>query len=161
MENNQQAKILYRSVTNRVILGVCGGLGEYFNIDPIIFRLIFILLSFGGGSGIILYIILAFLIPKAQEEFNPDLSKIDIKEKAEELVSEIRDMKERRIHKHHNRSASRLIFGLVFLIIGFLFLIQNFNLFPGLFDVSTLLKFWPVLIIFAGLSLISRGARHL
>jgi len=60
------AKRLYRSCTNRVFLGVCGGIGEYFNIDPIIVRLALILFTFLGGSGIIVYIICAIVIPRSR-----------------------------------------------------------------------------------------------
>ncbi len=56
-------KKLYRSKDYRKIAGVCGGLGEYFDIDPIIFRMIFIALFFGGGSGIIIYILMWIFVP--------------------------------------------------------------------------------------------------
>ncbi len=56
-------KKLYRSKKYRQIAGVCGGLGEYFNIDPIIFRMIFIALFFSGGSGIIIYILMWIFVP--------------------------------------------------------------------------------------------------
>lgn len=56
-------KKLYRSQSNRYICGVCGGIAEYFNIDPTIVRLIFALVGLGGGSGIIFYIIAAIVIP--------------------------------------------------------------------------------------------------
>ncbi len=60
MEN----KKLYRSNTDKMIAGVCGGLGTYFNVDPTLIRLIFALLVvFGVGSGILLYIILAIIMP--------------------------------------------------------------------------------------------------
>jgi phage shock protein C len=56
-------KKLYRSTDYRKIAGVCGGLGEYFNIDPIIFRMIFIALFFNGGAGIIIYILMWIFVP--------------------------------------------------------------------------------------------------
>lgn len=52
---------LYRSNSQRVIAGVCGGLGEYFAIDPVWFRIGFVVLTFGGGSGILIYL-LAWLV---------------------------------------------------------------------------------------------------
>lgn len=58
-------KRLYRSTTDRKIAGVCGGLGEYFGIDPVIPRLIFVLLALPGGApGIIPYIIMWIVVPK-------------------------------------------------------------------------------------------------
>ena len=57
---------LYRSRNQRVIAGVCGGLAEYFNLDPTWIRLIFILLSLlGVGSFIIVYIIFWIIVPLA------------------------------------------------------------------------------------------------
>ncbi len=49
---------------DRKIAGVCGGLGEFFEIDPVIFRIIFVVLTFLGGVGILLYIILWLVAPK-------------------------------------------------------------------------------------------------
>jgi phage shock protein C len=57
-------KKLYRSNSDKMIAGVCGGLGQYFGVDPTLIRLIFALLVvFGVGSGIVLYIILAIVMP--------------------------------------------------------------------------------------------------
>lgn len=53
---------LYRSVENRVLAGVCAGLAEYFNIDPIIVRLLFLVFLF-AGFGIIIYIIAWIFVP--------------------------------------------------------------------------------------------------
>lgn len=55
---------LYRSTTNRKIAGVCGGLGEYFKIDPTIIRVIFIILLLPGGfPGLVPYLIIWLLVP--------------------------------------------------------------------------------------------------
>jgi len=59
----QPRKRLYRSVNDRWIAGVCGGLGNYFNIDPILIRIGFILMAIlGYGTGLIVYIVLALLV---------------------------------------------------------------------------------------------------
>jgi phage shock protein PspC (stress-responsive transcriptional regulator) len=59
-------KTLRRSTDNRVLLGICGGLGEFFGINPIWFRLGFIIAAIPGGlPGILLYLILWLIIPKA------------------------------------------------------------------------------------------------
>lgn len=59
-----EAKRLYRSRTNRQLQGICGGLGEYFNVDPTLVRLVLIALSLAGGPGLILYIILWAVVPE-------------------------------------------------------------------------------------------------
>lgn len=56
-------KVLYRSEKDRKIAGVCGGLGEYFNIDPVIPRVLFLLTVFGAGSGALLYVIMWLVVP--------------------------------------------------------------------------------------------------
>ncbi|HEY6102998.1 MAG TPA: PspC domain-containing protein [bacterium] len=51
---------------NRILLGVAGGIAEYFKIDPVIVRVIFILLVFANGLGVLLYALLALLMPKPE-----------------------------------------------------------------------------------------------
>ena len=57
------AKRLYRSRTDRVLWGVCGGLAEYFDIDPVIVRVITVVSLLFGGAGIIAYIVMAIIVP--------------------------------------------------------------------------------------------------
>ena len=57
-------KRLYRTPKDRILGGVCGGIGKYFNIDPVIIRLIWALFIFCCGFGILLYIISWIIIPK-------------------------------------------------------------------------------------------------
>ncbi len=57
-------KKLERSRESKVIGGVCGGLGEYFNIDPVIFRIAFVILALGEGIGVIAYIVCWIAIPE-------------------------------------------------------------------------------------------------
>ena len=66
MENRK----LYRSETNKMMGGICGGLGEYFNIDPTIVRLVFVLAALLAGHGILVYIILWIIIPPAPSTYN-------------------------------------------------------------------------------------------
>lgn len=57
-------KRLYSSSDNRVFAGICGGLGEYFDVDPTVVRVVYVLLSLlTAFMGILLYIILLFVIP--------------------------------------------------------------------------------------------------
>ena len=62
-EKNMETKRLTKSDDNRVLCGVCGGIGEYFNIDPVVIRLLWVVFCCLGGSGIIAYIIAAIIIP--------------------------------------------------------------------------------------------------
>ena len=56
-------KKLYRSSSNKMVAGVCGGIGEYFQIDPTLVRLGFVALSFLAGGGLMVYILASIIIP--------------------------------------------------------------------------------------------------
>ncbi len=63
---NNSYKQLTRSTTNRMIAGICAGIGEYSNIDPTVIRLLAVLLFFLTGPGVVIaYIIMAIVIPEA------------------------------------------------------------------------------------------------
>ncbi len=57
---------IYRDPDNNILGGVCSGLGAYFNIDPLLFRLVFIGITLLGGAGILLYLILWIIVPEAK-----------------------------------------------------------------------------------------------
>jgi phage shock protein C len=58
-----ETRKLYRSQSDKMLSGVCGGLARYLNLDSSIIRLIFVLLSFFGGHGILIYLILWIVMP--------------------------------------------------------------------------------------------------
>ena len=58
------AKHLYRSKTNCKVAGVCGGLGEFFDMDPIFFRAIFLVSILFGGFGLVIYLVMWILMPE-------------------------------------------------------------------------------------------------
>ena len=57
---------MYRDPDNRVLGGVCGGMGAYWHIDPVILRIIFVLAFLGFGVGLLIYILLWIVIPEAK-----------------------------------------------------------------------------------------------
>jgi len=61
---NTNYRSLYRNNTNRMLAGVCAGLADYMNMDPTVMRLIFVLLFFVTGPGVLLaYLIMALIVP--------------------------------------------------------------------------------------------------
>jgi len=64
-KKSRKQRRLYRDEDNSVIAGVCSGLGNYFGVDPVVFRLLFVAALIIGGFGTVLYIILWIAIPKA------------------------------------------------------------------------------------------------
>jgi phage shock protein C len=62
-------KRLYRSRNDRVISGVCAGLGQYFNLDPVLVRVLAVVLGFvSGGTLLLLYLLLVLIIPLEPEQ---------------------------------------------------------------------------------------------
>ena len=60
-------KRLYRSTTNKIVGGVCGGIAEYFDVDPVLVRLVTVLVALTTGVGFVAYIIALIIIPKGDE----------------------------------------------------------------------------------------------
>jgi phage shock protein C len=58
---------LYRSRTQRMVAGVCGGLAEYFNVDTTVIRVLFLILTLFGGSGLVVYVVMWILVPDASK----------------------------------------------------------------------------------------------
>lgn len=93
-------KKIYRSRTNSMIAGVCGGLGEYLNVDPTILRVVAVLLIFADGIGLLAYLIGWVIIPRRPEM------------EAEVVTSERSEL-------------GRLLPGLALILIGLIFLLNN------------------------------------
>lgn len=63
-------KKLYRSRTDRKVSGVCGGIGDYFGVDSTFVRILFVILLFAWGSGVLAYFVLAWVIPIEPYRYN-------------------------------------------------------------------------------------------
>ncbi len=117
---------LYRSRKERMIAGVAGGLGQYLNVDPVLLRLGFVLLTLTTGTGLLLYIIMAIVVPeRAIGDAEPTAgSSIDVRR-------------------------SRELLGYVLIGAGLLFLASMYHV----FDWG---RAWPVFFIGIGLFLLLR-----
>jgi len=63
----EEPRKLYRSQTQRMIAGVCGGLAEYFNLDATLIRVLFLILAVFGGTGLVIYLVMWIIVPKATQ----------------------------------------------------------------------------------------------
>jgi phage shock protein PspC (stress-responsive transcriptional regulator) len=131
---------LYRSTTDKVIGGVCGGLGDYLNIDPVIVRIAFVLLAVFGGSGVLVYIILWIVIPEQKYFIDIEMNKSgDAKVETGVFVDPVTS---------NRKKNSSLIAGIALIAFGLLFLADR------LIPMYNLWDFWPLLLVVAGVLLI-------
>ena len=141
---------LYRSVSNKMIGGVGGGLGAYLNIDPIFIRLLFILLLFGTEFGFILYLLLWILIPEEGKDygFKDDSFSDRVKSMGDEV--------QKAVTEPHPQAG--LILGEGLIIIGGIIFLERLN-FSWLswmdFDIL-----WPLILIVGGIVLLIRIRRE-
>lgn len=154
-----------------MIWGVCGGLAEYFNIDPTIVRIIAVLLVFASGLGILAYLIMAIVVPlqNSRQATPKDTIKEnveEIKETVNELGREIRSTfedEERKEEKDKEKPEAatktghrgRNILGVTLIVVGILFLLGSF----GLFHWLRWGVIWPLILIAIGALIISSIGR--
>jgi phage shock protein PspC (stress-responsive transcriptional regulator) len=152
-----EPKRLYRSITDRKLAGVAGGLAEYFVMDPLLIRLAFVLLTLAGGGGFLIYIILWIVTPDnpirisqpinqpdqyAQQttDNNPDFTADPMNSGTTATSTPVPQTKERK-----NGS---LIGGLVLITLGALFLADE------LIPQVNFGDLWPVILIVIGIGLL-------
>ncbi len=82
-----EVKKLYRSRTDRQVSGVCGGLADYFGVDTTLIRIAFVAISLMGGPGLVLYIILALIVPE-EPAYTPPAKRKNEEYAVEEFVEE-------------------------------------------------------------------------
>ncbi len=141
---------LYRSEKGRVIAGVCSGLGEFFQVDATIVRLIFILIAVFGGGGILLYLILWLIVPS--EGSGSEITKENIEKNAGEIKDKAqqfaKDMK-----LNSTNLNSRQLFGVMILVFGLLLLLGNF----GFMNFNSIMKFFPaIIVIIVGVAILNK-----
>lgn len=147
-----ETRTLYRSHSDKIIAGVCGGLGRYFDVDPVLVRIVFVVLAVTHGIGILFYLLLMFVVPKEPIQGEPvmpaegDVPAETVKEEKNDSQESIRmGWLERR----------RNVVGLLIILIGLVALLSE--IMPELINWSV---FWPIVLILIGLSLIFKSKRH-
>lgn len=150
MENPNR---LSRSKTDVMIGGVCGGLGRYFRIDPTLIRLIFVLLTLAGGSGVLIYFILWIVMPREDQlEMSQTMNSQEFSRRANLMGQEMQQI----VSQPDTRTVKFLGIGLV--ILGLVYLVQNLDI-PWLAWFNDRLL-WPVLIIVVGALLLARAFKR-
>ncbi|MDD3006222.1 MAG: PspC domain-containing protein [Candidatus Pacebacteria bacterium] len=120
----EEVKKFYRSRTDRVIFGVCGGLGKYFGVDPVLFRLLFVLFFFVDGAGILLYLIMVIVIP--EEPGRSSAGNKDLEGEVNELAGKIEGKAKEISHEakfdEGKVRESRNMLGFIIVLFGLFFL---------------------------------------
>lgn len=156
---------LVRSRSHRMIAGVCAGLATYLGVDPIWVRLAFILLTIlTDGAGILVYIVLAVLMPEEEAAAGIPAQPIqaaseDMAQRMAEAGERIAEAGERLGRSLSSQAASpqgALIAGLILILLGLVFLARNLNLLWWLRGDLI----WPLALIALGLALLIREIRR-
>lgn len=146
---------LYRSQTDRMLGGVCGGLAKYLRVDLTIVRLFFIVLTLLGGFGPLVYFIMWIVVPLegyVYTDTHPErFDGEDIKERAGMVRDDFIDAV-----KQPNQNTARFI-GIALVLAGGFFMVQQLDI-PWLnwLDSGVL---WAALILLAGIALLIRATR--
>lgn len=133
-------KRLYRVEKNKVLGGVCGGLAEYFEVDPVLIRVLFIVLFFGWGMSLIAYIILWIVAPKKSdlisEKSNNNIGEMNSTDTAGNDLDEIR---------YNQSKNNRILGGWILILTGTIWLFSN------LFEIFDFSMYLPVMLILLGI----------
>jgi|AntAceMinimDraft_14_1070370.scaffolds.fasta_scaffold01587_7 phage shock protein PspC (stress-responsive transcriptional regulator) len=143
---------LYRVKTNKVIGGVASGLAEYFDIDVVLARVVFVLLALFGGSGGIIYIVMWIIIP-ARETYSNNSQNREFESKGSTNESDLDNTVDEASNeivadKKKKKSNSGLAVGIVLIFIGLLFLVDRLMPWYNITD------FWPLLLVIVGVLMI-------
>jgi phage shock protein PspC (stress-responsive transcriptional regulator) len=146
MEN----KRLYRSVRDSQIAGVCGGIADYFSVDPILVRVVFVILALVGGGGVLAYLILWVVVPRNPEPWFQQVNNPENPtDSSFENRSETRPNSPWEMEPDKRKNTrGPMIGGLVLITLGVLFLLDR--LVPSI----NFHDFWPVILIVIGAALL-------
>lgn len=146
-------KRLYKSRKEKVIDGVCGGIAEYFEVDPVLVRIVFVLFFFAGGAAFLAYIVGMIIMQRRPQEGEEGQESGDAKHVDAEVISE-NDGKQARANP------GSLIIGLILIAIGAFFLLENLHIFRGFYWWFRH-NFWdwviPGIVVAFGVALIVRS----
>jgi phage shock protein PspC (stress-responsive transcriptional regulator) len=151
-----ETKKLRRSVDEKVIGGVAGGLGDYFDTDPVIFRILFVVLAFTGGGGVLIYLLMWIFIPlnKHKIHFQKDQNQTNSTTYDENGASETEFHAESEEYVEVDKQTLKrkkngnLVGGSILIFVGLFFLADDFL--PWL----RWEYLWPVALIIAGLAIV-------
>lgn len=149
-QDKSEIKRLYRSKIEKKISGVCGGIAEYFNTDPVWIRIIFVLLLFLNGIGLLAYVLAWIMIPRDPRQAETE------KTEWEKAVDDVKKDKNRKAEAEKvadlpRKSHGHILLGSIVILFGIAFLLKN------MFNWFNFNLVWPSILILIGLSLIVKA----
>lgn len=160
MEADEKVKRLYKSRTDRMIDGVCGGIAEYVGVDPVLVRIAFLLLAFAGGVGIIVYIIGMILMPAGSLPAAPVANAVGASTGstgAASAVGESVSAAAGTARPSGTSDSTARIIGIGFVVLGGLLLLGNLDIGWHHWWGLSWSAIAPILIIAAGVALVLRS----
>jgi phage shock protein PspC (stress-responsive transcriptional regulator) len=145
---------LYRSRTQKVLGGVCGGLGEYLSIDPVLIRVVFVIFAFFHGFGVLLYIIMLVIVPQ-----KPIVWQIPGESKPTDTLTNDSTNKTQSTQTFETvqikpeQSKGKVVAGIVLIVLGVVFLFENIWPF---FDFE---DFFPLILVGIGIIILWNALR--
>lgn len=152
------ARKLYRSSTDSMLGGVCGGLGTYFDFDSNLIRLIFVVLAVAPGIGVPAYIALWLLVPEESERDDTSLGE-RVRDGAGEIAAQARNLGNGLRDKSDRAGpAASLAVGIILIVMGIWFLLSNL----GFTWINWIARVWawPSILIIVGLVFLWRWIRN-
>ena len=148
------AKTLYRSTSDSMLGGVCGGLGKYLDADPNLIRLIFVIFAAVTGFGILVYLALWLIVPEAGKGSKRPLAD-RVRDGTDEIVDRTKKLGEEvRSATGPSNPAATLAIGLILVVLGVVFLLRNLGIsWLSWIAFGTL---WPALLILVGAAFLWR-----
>ncbi|MEW6610204.1 MAG: PspC domain-containing protein [Patescibacteria group bacterium] len=127
---------LYRSRENRMIAGVCGGLGEYFQIDPVLIRVLFVMAALWGGIGFLCYLVMWIVILEEPLPLEERMKRSSFESKPATSVSA------------RGHEGGRV--GIILIVLGIIFFINNFAPHWNIW------QYWPLILVGFGIWLFTK-----
>jgi phage shock protein C len=135
---------LARSESDHMIAGVCGGIASYIGVDSVFVRGAFLLLIPASGIGLILYLVLMIIMPPESMVDQPPGSFV------QQNIDDLGEVISKGFEQAGQQSRGPMIVGLVLILLGSYFLIENLGWFPAQF-------IWPLLLVAVGVYLLRRN----
>lgn len=149
------SKKLYRSTNQKVFGGVCGGIAEYFDIDPVIVRILFVIAVFGWGVSFLIYILALFIVPKNHLIYQNVYNNYDQNNSGQNFNTQESNSYDYSNYVQEEKISNKTknFFGITLIVLGAIILLDDFV------ELIRIEYVFPSLLIIAGFYIISSNRK--